>query len=418
MIRPELKEFATPINDLKPHPNNVRQGDIGAISQSLKQHGQYRPIVVQRSTGFILAGNHTYKAAISLKWKQIAATYVDCDDEQALRILLIDNRANDLASYDDSALVEMLKGLMDTELKLEGTGFDPDDLDQLLKDLDMESGNAIEGDPDAVPDDAPSKTVPGDVWLLGNHRLMCGDSTSPTNIERLMSGKKADIVWTDPPYGVNIQEKDMAQAEVRKRRKDGLGVMNDHLKGEELRIFLNAALSNAYAETKAGGAWYVASPSGDLMYQFCRVLADLKVWRHSIIWVKDMFTLGRADYHYRHEEIFYGWKEGAGHIWHGDRKQDTVWEVARPKRSPEHPTMKPIELITKALNNSSSTGDIVLDPFGGSGSTLIAAHQTGRTAYLMELDPHYCDVICKRFQQATGITPIAEATGNEHSFIE
>jgi len=418
VIRPEIQSLATPITQLKPHPQNVRQGDIGAISLSLEQHGQYRPIVVQQSTGFILAGNHTYKAAKALKWKDIAATYVDVDDEQALRILLIDNRANDLASYDDSALVEMLKALMDTELKLDGTGFDPSDLDQLLKDLEMETGNSIEGDPDAVPDDAPSKTVPGDVWLLGDHRLMCGDSTIPTAIEQLMAGKKADIVWTDPPYGVDIQELDMEQAKLRRKRKDGLGVMNDDLKGDGLYLFLNSALSNAYVITKPGGAWYVASPSGDLMYQFARVLFDLKVWRHTIIWAKDRFVLGRADYHYRHEEIFYGWKEGAAHTWNGDRKQDTVWEIPRPGKSPEHPTMKPIELIAKALNNSSSTGEIVLDPFGGSGSTLIAAHQTGRTAYLMELDPHYCDVICKRFQQATGITPIAEATGNEHSFIE
>ena len=408
MIRPEIQSLATPITQLKPHPQNVRQGDVGAISLSLEQHGQYRPIVVQQSTGFILAGNHTYKAAKALKWKDIAATYVDVDDEQALRILLIDNRANDLASYDDSALVEMLKALMDTELKLDGTGFDPSDLDQLLKDLEMETGNPIEGDPDAVPDDAPSKTVPGDVWLLGDHRLMCGDSTSPTAVEQLMAGKKADIVWTDPPYGVAYVGK----------TKDALTIENDKLDFNQLTEFLRISLGNASTHTKDGGCWYVAAPSGNLFQCFSIPLTELGIWRHTLVWVKDTLVMGRADYHYRHESIFYGWKPGAAHQEPPDRKQDSVWEIPRPKRNAVHPTMKPIELITKALNNSSSTGDIVLDPFGGSGSTLIAAHQTGRIAYLMELDPHYCDVICKRFQQATGITPIAEATGNEHSFIE
>lgn len=417
MIRKELQHLAVNITDLKPHPQNVRQGDIGAISESLKHHGQYRPIVVQKSSGHILAGNHTFKAAKALGWKQIAATYVDCNDEQALRILLMDNRANDLASYDDGALAEMLQGLMATDDQLAGTGFDPDDLQQLLEDLGAEQLPTIIGDPDEVPEQVPAKTVPGDVWLLGKHRLLCGDSTSPTDLERLMAGAKADMVWTDPPYGVDIQERDMAQAEVRGRRKDGKGVMNDHLKGEELYRFLSESLGNAHRLTKPGGAWYVASPAGDLMFQFCRVLTDLKVWRHTLIWVKDVFVMGRADYHYRHEPIFYGWKEGAGHTWNGDRKQDTVWEVTRPKKSPEHPTMKPLELIERALNNSSVYGALVLDTFGGSGSTLIAAEKTNRIAYLMELDPHYCDVICARYQKATGIKPIAEATGNEHDFL-
>lgn len=417
MIRKELQHLAVAVNSLTPHPKNVRQGDIGAISESLKHHGQYRPIVVQLSTRHILAGNHTYKAAKALGWKEIACTFVDCDDEQATRILLMDNRANDLASYDDSALAEMLQGLMATDDQLAGTAFDPEDLQQLLEDLGAEQLPTIMGDPDDVPEQVPAKTVPGDVWLLGKHRLLCGDSTSPTDLERLMAGKQADMVWTDPPYGVDIQERDMAQAEVRGRRKDGKGVMNDHLKGEELYRFLSESLGNAHRLTKPGGAWYVASPAGDLMFQFCRVLTDLKVWRHTLIWVKDVFVMGRADYHYRHEPIFYGWKEGAGHTWNGDRKQDTVWEVTRPKKSPEHPTMKPLELIERALNNSSVYGALVLDTFGGSGSTLIAAEKTNRIAYLMELDPHYCDVICARYQKATGIKPIAEATGNEHDFL-
>lgn len=408
MIRKELQHLAVPVADLQPHPQNVRQGDIGAISESLKHHGQYRPIVVQKSSGHILAGNHTFKAAKALGWKEIACTFVDCDDEQATRILLMDNRANDLASYDDSALAEMLQTLMATDDQLAGTGFAPEDLQQLLEDLGAEQLPTIIGDPDDVPEQVPAKTVPGDVWLLGKHRLLCGDSTSPTDIERLMAGVKADMVWTDPPYGVAYVGK----------TKDALTIENDKLDAPALTQFLRDALGNACEHTKPGGVWYVASPSGNLFQCFSIPLTELGIWKHTLVWVKDQFVMGRADYHYRHEAIFYGWKPGAAHREPPDRKQDTVWEIARPKRNAEHPTMKPVELITRAINNSSGHGELVLDPFGGSGSTLIAAEQTNRIAYLMELDPHYCDVICARFQKATGIKPIAEATANEHDFLQ
>lgn len=408
MIRPELKEFATPINDLKPHPNNVRQGDIGAISQSLEQHGQYRPIVVQRSTGFILAGNHTYKAAISLKWKQIAATYVDCDDEQALRILLIDNRANDLASYDDSALVEMLKSLMDTELKLEGTGFDPDDLDQLLKDLDMESGNAIEGDPDAVPDDAPSKTVLGDVWLLGDHRLMCGDSTSPTDIEHLTQGLTMEMAFTDPPYGV-------AYTGGLQFKSDGSVIKNNRemIKNDDIDIYSDVFPLLAKTVDGPCYVWFAGTKAAKL-YEAAEQYGDIHAL---IIWVKNGgYGALNANYKQKHEPCLYWKPHGSTLNFTGATTETTIWDIDKDGRNKLHPTQKPVALALKAIGNHSSK--TVLDLFGGSGSTLIAAHQTGRTAYLMELDPHYCDVICKRFQQATGITPIAEATGNEHSFIE
>ena len=417
MIPETLAHLAIPIDSIQPHPRNVRQGDVGAISESLKLHGQYRPIVVQKSTGHILAGNHTYKAARALKWKQIAATYVDVTDDQAVRILLMDNRANDLASYDDPALADILKQLMETEQRLEGTGFDPDDLEQLLRDIDAEQLPTVMGDPDDVPEDVPAKTVPGDVWLLGRHRLRCGDSTSPSDMDALMNGKQADIVWTDPPYGVAIVGGNRAETPEERLAKGGKTIDNDALDKPALTQFLRDSLGNAAEHTKPGGVWYVAAPSGDLFQCFSIPLTDLGIWRHTLVWVKDSLVMGRADYHYRHEAIFYGWKPGAAHKQPPDRKQDTVWEIARPKRNAEHPTMKPVALIERAINNSSNYGDVVLDPFGGSGTTLIAAEQTNRTAYLMELDPHYCDVICARFQKATGIKPIAEATGNEHDFL-
>jgi len=212
-------------------------------------------------------------------------------------------------------------------------------------------------------------------------------------------------VFTDPPYGVDVQERDLKQAEVRGRRKDGKGVANDNLSLEDLSILLNDALGLAYAQTKPGGAWYVCSPPGDLMIMFGTVLNTLpKVNRHSLVWVKDQFVMGRADYHYRHETMFYGWKEGAAHTWNSDRKQDSVWEIPRPRRSPEHPTMKPLELVERAIRNSSVKGETVLDPFGGSGTTVVAAARLGRVGRCIEVDPSYVDVIVARLEAETGET--------------
>lgn len=414
-----LAPLTVPIDSVKPYGDNPREGDVGAICVSLERNGQYRPIVVNKRDGQILAGNHTWKAAVQLGWDGIAATFVDVDEETAKRIVLVDNRSNDLAAYDDSVLAALLEGIVEEHGVdgLVGTGFDGDDLDGLLADLveDLPEG---ETDPDDVPE-PPAEPVSklGDVWLLGRHRVICGDSAAGTGIADVMADDRADLVFTDPPYGVNVQERDMAQAKVRGRRKDGKGVSNDYLAGDALGQFLTDALGAAYAVCRPGAAWYVCSPPGDLLGVFGNVLAALEgTWRHTLVWVKDQFVMGRADYHYRHEMIFYGWVPGAAHTWESDRKQDTVWEFARPRRSPEHPTMKPVELVERALNNSSKRGAIVLDPFGGSGSTLLAAHRTGRTARLVELDPAYVDVICRRYQEHTGDLPVLEATGDTHDF--
>jgi len=262
-------------------------------------------------------------------------------------------------------------------------------------------------DPDAVPDTAPAITVPGDVWLLGPHRLLCGDSTVPTDLERVMDGAKADMVWTDPPYGVSYVG----------GTADAMTIENDSLDADDLEEMLVAAFAAALAVSAPGASWWVATPGmAAPMFAFCRALHDLGIWRHQVIWVKDRFALGRADYHARHEQLLYGWAPGGHHHPTGDRTQDTIWEFPKPARNDVHPTMKPVALIERAINNHTDQGDLVLDPFGGSGSTLIASHQTGRVARLIELDPRYCDVICRRYQQATGDKPIAEATGRPHDF--
>jgi site-specific DNA-methyltransferase (adenine-specific) len=404
MEQRKIEHTIVDIDSVEAHPKNVRQGDIGAISESLKAHGQYRPIVVDKRTNRILAGNHTWKAAKALGWQQINAGFIQTkDDDEALRILLADNRTTDLASYDDSGLAELLKQLADTDIGLEGTAFDGDDLDTLLKDL---GHFELPTDVDEIPERVPAITNSGDVWLLGNHRLVCGDSTDEKQVALLMQNKEADLVWTDPPYGVAYVGK----------TKDALTIENDDMDIDALQAFLTKAFSAGYAVTKKGGCWYVAAPSGNIFQAFSIPLTNLGIWRHTIVWVKDTLVMGRADYHYRHESIFYGWKEGAAHQTPPDRKQDTVWEIPRPKRSTEHPTMKPVELVMRAIQNSTNEKQIVLDLFGGSGSTLIAAQETNRIAYLMELDPHYVDVICARYQKHTGNQPILEATGEAHDF--
>jgi site-specific DNA-methyltransferase (adenine-specific) len=217
-----------------------------------------------------------------------------------------------------------------------------------------------------------------------------------------MGSEKASMVWTDPPYGVDIQERDMHQAEVRGRRKDGKGVTNDNLTGDDLVAFLNAAFATTLAVTNPGASWYVCSPGCVDYRHFLNSLAAIGVARHGIVWVKDRFVMGRADYHYRHENIVFGWSPGAAHRDVPNRTQDTVWDCARPGRSPEHPTMKPIELVARAIGNSSAPDDIVLDPFLGSGTTMMASEQTGRRCFGMEIDPAYADVIVQRWEVATG----------------
>lgn len=400
-----LKVVSMKIDQLEPHPQNVRQGDVSSIIASLEAHGQYKPIVVQRSTNRILAGNHTWRAARELGWKSLDVVAVDVSDDEALRILLVDNRTNDLASYDEQGLLSLLSDLAESESGLAGTGYEIDDLNDLLAELKEVPAGLT--DPDEMPELSRSVTsVRGDVWLCGSHRVMCGDSTLVDDVDRLMADHVADMVWTDPPYGVAYVGK----------TADALTIENDDLDEGQLEQFLRDSLSNALLASRPGAAWFTAAPAGPLFLPFAKVLRELEVWKQTLVWLKSVLVMGRSDYHYRHEAIFYGWKPGAAHTAPPDRKQDTIWEFDKPARNAEHPTMKPVALIERAITNHTKLGDRILDPFGGSGSTLIAAHQSGRSAFLMELDPKYVDVICRRFQQHTGIIPINEATGNQHDF--
>lgn len=252
------------------------------------------------------------------------------------------------------------------------------------------------GDPDHIPA-APKvpTTQTGDLWRLGEHFLLCGDSTLIDNVERLMGGAdgdKADLVWTDPPYNVDYEGK----------TKDKLKISNDKMDGDDFRSFLRTAFSNMALFTKAGGGIYVAHADTEGVNFREALVEGGFLFKQCLIWVKQQFVMGRQDYHWRHEPILYGWKEGGAHSWYGDRTQSTVLEFNRPHRSEDHPTTKPIDLIEYCLRNSSRPGDVVLDLFGGSGSTLIACEKSTRKARIMELSPAYCDVIIRRWEEYTG----------------
>lgn len=406
MIRKELEHLAINIDEIHTHPSNVRQGDVGAICESLKAHGQYRAIVFQKSTGRILAGNHTWKAAKALGWQQIAATPVICDDQQALRILLADNKANDLATYDEPELVELLKQLADTDEGLLGTLFDEDELDSLIAD---QSYFELPTDVDDVPEDVPAVSKLGDVWLLGKHRLMCGDSTNQIDANILMLGKFADLLFTDPPYNANYKSR------MDSKRSNPLGgIKNDKLEISEFEFLINNSLSLAKNILKINASAYcwIDWKQYGLVADVFRGLFNVK---STIVWNKEHFGMG-SYYRTQYELLLFGVNGDDVDTWNSGHDERDVWSMPRESANYVHPTQKPVALAVRALKNSSNENDIVLDLFGGSGSTLIAAQETNRVAYLMELDPHYVDVICARYQKHTGNQPVLEATGETHDF--
>lgn len=426
-----------PVTAVSLHPENAKVGDVPAIAKSIARNDFYGALVVQRSTGHILVGNHRWLAAKAENLGEVPVIYVDVDDDQARRIMVADNRTSDLGTFDMeklSALLESFDG------DLDGTGYSLDDLTDML-------GTPGDGltPPDSVPESAPALTVPGDVWVLGEHRVCCGDSTSPTDMGKLLAGEVVDLVWTDPPYNVAIEGR-------------AGKILNDDMGAAQFRSLLDGALQSAFTALRPGGSIYVAHADSErLAFTAAFMDAGFKL-SGCLIWRKNAMTLGRSDYQWRHEPILYGWRPGAAHRWFGGRKQTTIsdaddaafrqspdgsWQIQladrtliltgsdvmvrvlegsvqeydKPTRSDLHPTMKPVALIVRHILNSSRSGDTVLDLFGGSGSTLIAAHGVGRRARVMELDPKFVDVICRRFQEHTGVAPVAEATGRPHSFL-
>jgi site-specific DNA-methyltransferase (adenine-specific) len=389
------------IADLIPYANNARthsDEQIAQIAASIKEFGFTNPILLDGTNG-IIAGHGRLMAARKLSLDTVPCIQLShLSDKQRKAYILADNRLAMNSGWDTQLLSLELKSLDDEGFDLEMLGFDAKELSDLLQPEQVEGLT----DEDAVPD-APAVPVTklGDVWLCGKHRVKCGDSCNVTDMESLTAGQPVDMWLTDPPYNVAYEGK----------TKDALKIQNDSMADEDFRTFLRDACVTADTVMKAGAVYYIwHAPSEGYNFHGACLDAGWKV-RQCLIWKKSSMVLGRQDYHWRHESCLYGWKEGAGHLWATDRKQTTILEFDRPTRNGEHPTMKPVALFEYQMLNNTKGGDIVLDSFGGSGSTMIAAEKNGRYSRLMELDPKYCDVIVKRWQEFTGKEATLETNG-------
>jgi len=403
-----------PLGDLREHPANPNDGDVGAVCESLDAHGFYGAVLVQESTGIVFAGNTRLRSARDKGMAGIPGFWCQVDDDTRDRILSVDNEATRKGRNDEERLVALLTGLAQQPRGLEGTGFDGEDLDALIATLGGPGGGGpgLNGDPDDVPEPPEEPvSVPGDLWRIGEHRLLVGDATDMAAVEKMLDGDRADCMWTDPPYGVDYQNfATVEQAKKARRRTDGLLVSND--KPRDLPDLLAGAFAVATAALKPGAAVYIAHPAGALCSVFLQsFLATGWRYHEGLVWVKDRMVLGHADYHYRHEPIMFGYTAGEGRRgrggegWYGDNSQVSVFEIPKPARSEEHPTMKPTALVIACLTNSCPGGGLVYDPFAGSGTTLIAAHSLGMRAAACEIDPRYADVILKRAETLTSIKP-------------
>ena len=381
-----------PIDRVVPYARNPRknEGAVASVAASLQEFGWQQPIVVD--TDMVVVVGHTRLLAA----RQLGLAEVPIHVAEGLSPIqckayrLMDNRSHEDSEWDDAFLSLEFADLKEADFDLGLTGFGGDEIVERM----AAGGLGMPGltDPDDVPEPPDEAiTQPGDLYVLGAHRLLCGDATSLRDVAKLMDGQRADLVFTDPPYNVDYTGK----------TADALKIVNDTMTAQAFRAFLLAAFQVLISNAKTGAPIYVCHADTE-GFNFRGALTE-SGWllKQCLVWIKDSFVMGRQDYHWRHEPILYGWKPGAAHRWWADRTQDTVWEVPRPKRSEEHPTMKPVALVSRALHNSSRKGDLVLDTFGGSGTTLIACEAEGRVCRMAELDPRYCDVIVSRWEKFT-----------------
>ena len=404
------------VSELIPYANNSRthsDAQVAQIAASIKEFGWTNPILIDGENG-IIAGHGRLLAARKLGYDEVPTIELSTLTEaQKKAYVIADNKLALNAGWDDDVLRIELEALQELEFDLDVLGFDEKELANLLTPEQVE-GLTDEDDAPPIPEEP--KTRPGDIYQLGKHRLMCGDSTSIDAVEKLMDGLLADLVVTDPPYGVSYADKNKSLNATGRGNRIQTPIKNDHLKGDELKNFFLSAFSSMFIAMKPGAPFYVFAPQGGeqmMMMMMMMQEACLPV-RHELIWVKNNHVLGRADYHYKHEPVLYGWKDGAGHPWYGDRNKFSIWNINKPAQSKLHPTMKPVELVEIPIQNSSKGQDIVFDLFGGSGTTLIACEKTGRQARLMELDPKYCDVIVKRWEDFTGKKAILLTDNNAY----
>ena len=393
-----------PVAEIIPYAANSRthsDTQVTQIAASIREFGFTNPILVN-GENTIIAGHGRLMAAKKLGLDEVPVISLDhLTKAQQKALVIADNQLALNAGWDIDMLKVEIEGLKLEDFDLDLLGFDDNFLDGLF---DKEPSEGLT-DEDAVPE-APETpiTVQGDVWVLGNHRLMCGDSTSIDALEKLTEGNLVDMWLTDPPYNVAYEG----------GTKEKLTIQNDSMDDDAFRKFLRDAYVAADAVMKPGAVFYIWH--ADLEGYNFRGAAKDAGWtvRQCLIWRKSSLVMGRQDYHWKHEPCLYGWKDGAAHLWAADRKQTTILEFDKPSRNGEHPTMKPVELFEYQMLNNTKGADIVLDSFGGSGTTVIAAEKHGRHARLMELDPKYCDVIIKRWQDFTGQQAVHAETGKTY----
>lgn len=371
------------ISEVKPYPNNPRNNDDGveAVANSIKEFGWQQPIVVDKDN-VIIVGHTRYKAAKKLGMDKVPVVVAsNLSDEQVRAYRLADNKTGELTDWDMSLLDDELGDIADIDMSDFGFDLDLDDDEVEVQEDDFD---------DEIPEEPKSKL--GQIYQLGRHRLMCGDSTNPEMVKKLVGGVQCDLLLTDPPYNVGYEGKQSSKMTIK----------NDRQEDDKFYKFLFDAFSVAKDNLKQGASfyiWYASSEAAN--FNNAANNAGLSV-REELIWEKNNLVMGRQDYQWKHEPCLYGWVEGGSHSWYSDRKQTTVMHFDKPQRADLHPTMKPVALFDYQIKNSTKSGDVVLDLFGGSGTTIMACEQDGRNAYVMEYDPKYVDVIIKRWEDFTG----------------
>ncbi len=406
----DLQVVRWPVERLIPYARNSRthsEGQVAQIAASIAEFGWTSPILTG-SDGIIIAGHARLQAARKLGMTEVPVIVLDhLNETQRRALVLADNRLAMNAGWDEAMLRVELESLREDDFDLGILGFADEEIEDLLAEQD--GGAAGQTDEDAVPEKPETAvSLPGDVWILGQHRLLCGDSTQIDALEKVLAGGLADMTFTDPPFNVNYGATMKDKLRGKKRT-----ILNDNL-GEAFGGFLRDACANILTVTK--GAIYICMSSSELHTLYRAFTESGGHWSTFVIWAKNTFTMGRADYQRQYEPMLYGWREGSQHYWCGARDQGDVWFVKKPVRNDLHPTTKPVELVERAIHNSSKSRDTVLDPFGGSGTTLIACERTGRQARLIELDPKYCDVIVQRYQDHCGNSAVLD--GDVRSFAD
>ena len=385
-------------NEIKFDSRNYRKHNTKnkrLIKKSLEECGAGRSILIDGDDE-ISAGNGVYEQAQKLK---MPVRIIETDGSEIVAIKRTDLKTTDEKRKQLAVMDNSTSDTSEFNLELMAQDFDVETLEDMGVDL---PDNILPEEPEVVEDEIPeqceTRCKPGDIWKLGEHRLLCGDATNSDDIKRLMGDKLAHMVFTDPPYNVNY-----GNTMKDKIRKTDRSIMNDNL-GNDFGLFLTDACKNIV--NFCVGAIYICMSSSELHTLYSSFVEAGGKWSTFIIWAKNTFTLGRSDYQRQYEPILYGWPKDKRHYWFGDRDQSDVWEYNKPQKNDLHPTMKPIDLCARAIKNSSRKGNCVADFFGGSGSTLIACEQLGRVCYMSELDPKYCDVILQRFENFTGIKPV------------